>query len=630
MSCFKFQLVDAPLSAWVGNYVTGHAKPPSEIDEIKPCTAGRLKLPFFDCKDPPAWLRLAYETLTASDLQGWCGLTCTPRPARNDRARSAPRNIIEKLRHSIIEPSPSNIEGCVLNSMFLVPKTETISRVILDCRALNDLCAKPPHLAFAPMTDIFEILRFFDSAYLVTGDFRHWFYQIPLAPALRCLFSFKDRDDIFRLKVWAMGFSWSPFISQSLSMELGRRAIELQDGWFAIPSESSPNAPPPFWIISTRMGESGSILRNDIIGFLTFWYDNLFICMGSQSNQATMANNMKIVADAANAKWKLPKGDASTHRDAFTYSHEQVEFLGICFTRRSQSEDWLWRHLHESIESWKKLPSQTRTWRLAAQLVGIITWDWTVSNETRRTRKEVFDIARIIGLQKLDGPHWDHKTNSAMGDRHWETLLSNFKSVVINEDRRQYRRIPINYSRMTFIASDAMKDQGAVVWLDDPTVERYETIRYDDASLAPSEEILSSTGDLSINWKETFTAIRALEIAAADLPPFTHIRIGVDNTAAVSVLTRRSVLWCERLDKRLHRLINYYSDRRLSFSVHYLPGSMQAADERSRGRASNTTKCRDCLVYLQNIKVSLWERLLQAAPEQRTHARDKRRRTRAT
>lgn len=626
MSCFKFQLVDSPLRAWVGNFMSGHTKPPTEIDEIKPHTAGRLNLSFFDVETAPIWLRSAYKILTATDARGWCGLVDIPKPSSMRQIRSAPQDIIEKLRHSIIEPSSTTTQGYVLNSMFLVPKNETISRVILDCRTLNELCAKPPHVAFAPMTDIFEILRFFNSAYLVTGDFRHWFYQIPLAPALRGLFSFKDREDIFRLKVWAMGFSWSPFISQSLSMELGRRAIELQSGWFAIPSGESLESPPPFWIISIRQTDSCSLSKNDIIGFLTFWYDNLFACMDSEANQMTMANNMKLTAKGANAEWKLPKGEVATHKDAFTYSHEQVDFLGICFTRGSHADDWLWHHLHDSIESWKKLSSQTKTWRLAAQLVGIITWDWTVSNTPRGTRKEVFDIARIIGLRRLEGPQWDFKTDSSMGDKQWETLLGNFELVIANEDRHQYRRIAANYSRTTYIASDAMKDQGAMVWLDNPTVEKYETIRYDNASTVPPREVLTRGDDLSINWKETFTAIRALEIASEGLKPFTHIRIGVDNTSAVSVLTRRSVLWCEQLDKRIHRLVEQFTAQRLSFSVHYLPGSIQAADERSRGRTSNVTKCQECLTYLRNIKIPLWERLLQATP-QGGHQRCKRRRT---
>eukprot|EP00744_Colponema_vietnamica_P008687 GILI01012385.1.p1 GENE.GILI01012385.1~~GILI01012385.1.p1 ORF type:complete len:187 (-),score=0.34 GILI01012385.1:42-521(-) len=152
-----------------------------------------------------------------------------------------------------------------------------------------------------------------------------------------------------------------------------------------------------------------------------------------------------------------------------------------------------------------------------------------------------------------------------------------------------------------------MKDRGAVVWVrPDGTEENFSMIEYD--LILPSKSILQNK-ELSINWKETYTAIRAIELTAADAPPLTHIRVGVDNTSAVSVINRGSIAWCHTLDSRLSKLRESLEHNKITFSAHYVPGKDQVADERSRGKTSTQAKGMAFLKCMECIIPSLWERI---------------------
>ena len=100
-------------------------------------------------------------------------------------------------------------------SYFVVDKTETLSRAILNCKTLNLSVSRPPSLSLPSLEDIFALVSFFplSSAVCCTADFRHYFYQIPLPSIFRHLFSVQCKSVLAELKAFAMGFSWSPFVT---------------------------------------------------------------------------------------------------------------------------------------------------------------------------------------------------------------------------------------------------------------------------------------------------------------------------------------------------------------------------------------------------------------------------------
>jgi hypothetical protein len=66
----------------------------------------------------------------------------------------------------------------------------------------------------------------------VSWDYRHWYYQLKLPIFVRSLFTFLSRLTAIELKVWAMGFSWTPYAGQAtvigglISKRLGLDSVE--------------------------------------------------------------------------------------------------------------------------------------------------------------------------------------------------------------------------------------------------------------------------------------------------------------------------------------------------------------------------------------------------------------------
>ena len=319
----------------------------------------------------------------------------------------------------------------------------------------------------------------------------------------------------------------------------------------------------------------------------------------------TLATNLRATACLVNAEWKENKRNNGEDKH-FEFSTNAVDFLGISF-KKNQS-GWEWKHLEGSINTWGKYLEQDFTWRLAAQMVGVLTWDWTISNELRVSRARIFGIARIIGSKGLMGKKWDGRPDSTLPLVERKYLREVFEGTLQNHWRTQRRSIPSNYEELCFVASDAMNTHGAVVWFDSQgNEESYTIIDFARARYRPSKDI--AQGDLSINWKETFTALQAIELTAKKVSAKTHIRVGVDNTSAVAVINKRSVHWCETLDKIVLDLDRRLTLEDITFSAHYIPGTLQAADERSRGRESLLWKSKLFLERLTNTDVTIWENL---------------------
>ena len=141
-------------------------------------------------------------------------------------------------------------------TIFLVPKAGTNkARMIADCRDINEGMEKGPPLPFASLDELFYILSYFgaESTYL-TADFRHWFYQIPLPHKVRHLFSVKAGDFMGRFDVFPMGFSWSPFVAQGLSMCAAKLAIH-KAGLHPVSPLSEDDTVPPL-LDHCRQGRS--------------------------------------------------------------------------------------------------------------------------------------------------------------------------------------------------------------------------------------------------------------------------------------------------------------------------------------------------------------------------------------
>lgn len=598
---------------------------PAALDPVPPGLAGRIRLSAVGdilrrCEE--TWVRRLGETLGVFELpakESWCGLQRAPTAACPVSGKTKPSlsYAVSDLHHSILQHANGGdiIEFCAL---FLVPKKENLSRVVTDCRRLNARCAKPPHLAFAPIRDIFRILAFFPRAFIVTADFRHWFYQIPLDRRFRNCFGVTCGNmRLARLRVWAMGFAWSPFVAQGLSMSLLREAIETShedvtlvrpaQRWYALtPRGTSADAPPPFWIITTTLPPPGQEpFTEDVVGFGLFWYDNLLLVTRSEAAQVRATQSLLRVTDEVNALWKDTKAPTPSHVTTppaidprlFTASEDRAEFLGLSFTRDTVSKVWSWQHVAANTAEWATLKQGGRTWRLAAAVCGVLTWDWSVQGSTRDSMEAVFTVAHKVGKHMLHREAWDELTGPHLSDSDWQHLFARLTTVCESPARPHLFNVNRPQNGFIFSATDAMNGYGAMMaW------------REDHSWVIPPTRVRFTTEQRArhINWKETHMGLLLMETLLPITPHCCFYGLAVDNTTAEAVLEAQHNPSHPDLHARGLRVMGTVRDRGSFLSTCHIPGIMQPADEPSRGQETSMDKVYECTQWLLRNHGQWW------------------------
>lgn len=591
---------------------------PKRIDPIDPATAGRVKTKLiFDMyrgtADTEAWITKLKRTVHPDDQalskrlqpgETWCGIAWHKRSEQEKSTKQDFKEVVEELALSILE-KPSSTQGMILNGLFLVPKTEEVSRVILDCRPLNKMCGAPPHLSFATIADIFRMLNFSETTFTATADFRHWFYQLPLHTNLRDLFGIRCGDQTYRLKVWAMGFAWSPFVAQGISMTIAKIAIHLStthaERWWAIRPTTGDDTPPPFWMISRRAGHYSELSKEDIAGFVLFWYDNLLVITGRDEDRTRFLDNISTVTAKVNAQWKTKPDEQDR---PYSTETDRTTFLGLDFRRQRRS--WIWRHIDDNRSAWARLQQEPHTWKTAAKIIGTLTWDWFVSGSHRDNMLEVFTIMRRIGSMNLEGPsQWNAacppRTSGGITREEWLAIKERLTNVCTK------RWLPFGGNTLsglphsTKLASDAMETTGAAILLSSAQSPKPRILFVKHFTKTEQKE--------HINWKETETAICALETIwaiPAERRRGTLFHIGVDNTTALATLNAGCIPWSTTLNARLKLIRTALQEGGCFMLASYIPGKNQPADEPSRGMKMDNEKAYVCIETLSEIQKPWW------------------------
>jgi hypothetical protein len=109
--------------------------------------------------------------------------------------------------------------------MFTTEKKNGLLRLILDCRPLNDVFARPPEMDLPRITQVIDDLM--KSEWVAQADAVSYFYQFPLHPDIARYFGARlgqnrgDYTDICMLAM-PMGWSWAPSIGQRVANTLVR------------------------------------------------------------------------------------------------------------------------------------------------------------------------------------------------------------------------------------------------------------------------------------------------------------------------------------------------------------------------------------------------------------------------
>lgn len=119
--------------------------------------------------------------------------------------------------------------GPFLNPVFLVPKSTTEYRFILDCSALTAQLPAPPFL-LPPLPRVLHFNPVPPRAFMCKLDLAEAFYHFRLAPSTRRLTTFRLDGNYYRFVRMPFGLRPAPFYMQTFATALTRH-LRAQGLW---------------------------------------------------------------------------------------------------------------------------------------------------------------------------------------------------------------------------------------------------------------------------------------------------------------------------------------------------------------------------------------------------------------
>ena len=529
---------------------------------------------------------------------------------------------------------------------FSVPKGNSgLARAIASCRLWNRRIPKAPNFSLVDHPTLLDLLAQFTSPSMATCDYKNHFYQIPLPPGAQGVFNvyFKQGSrgrKRYAMTVLPMGFSWSPFIAQTLTSIVMYRA---RHEWLTSKCRRAPgpDAKPPD--VPDGVFEDVILVhdkQDKLVAFMTAVYDNILVVAENQA----IRRELQTRVDAANRDFNLKvkpqkgadKGGWFTTDDfKEDIKASSVVFLGIeyivkCKGSPSDMPGLSFRHAADNVAAWTTEFEETMadatdrgylTNRDISELLGVLIWDCRVFLQPLSVIADQMDLLSRIGKQMAGTTKdtWDAKA-SVFADlaEAEKPLLSVYRKFLARAKSEAPSAVPdrIVKEKRSFLCSDSSFERAAGVelstsggkvtvqfnWRDirqpvdttdnDPRVELPPAERSAGISQQErgkrnrTESTPASLPTLirSINWKETSVAIdtieKFLEGKSEDELSNLEIVFGEDNTTAMTALNNFYYPKCTYLSGRLFTLFEKLKGATLT--TFYVPTAKQPADEPSR------------------------------------------------
>lgn len=496
-------------------------------------------------------------------------------------------------------------------SILVVLKEEKKLRVIANCKPTNGEYGRAPRVIFCNNWSMFHILAFFGpEAHFAISDFRHWFHQMGTPAAAAGNFTINvDGDHFYEFTTLPMGFAWAPYAAQGISMLIARIAINSLNHLTAIAPTNDTTTMPPFWIVGKKGSTWDTMTPADVSAFTIFWYDNLLIVAKSDKVRKSLIAAFLTTTKTYGAHWKITAAGAPTRASttdpaAFTTSRGEVDYLGIHFEWKSGMQQYTWCHIAKNVQKWltavDAIEATTvahRTWREAAQLAGILIWDWVLSREERRALDNEINVSQLIGGAHLRSrAAWDGSADIA--EDVWATLILRFRNKLALGNRSHTAPLIPTPDNTINCASDACKKQGAGVDLRDNTDL--------PISWTPSQM------GMHITRKETIAGLKTLLWILGKRQPNEgrrHVIIALDNTTAVTALNERIVYFEHEVDTLLLEVQRAYEEVGWTWKAIFIPGTQQPADRPSRLLKVCPVLCEQANMYIAQQQKEWYEKL---------------------
>lgn len=482
-----------------------------------------------------------------------------------------------------------------INGYFAVAKScGKLARAIFNGRSFSSLCSTPPTVN---LPDVAELLKALSDAFagrrfsFLCADLRHWFFQFPLEDKIRSFFGMRIDDQFCRFNVLPMGFSFSPYIAQSVGWliiieSLRRSGIDISSlqGATQLPS-----------YIKLAQG-------NEVI-LIALWYDNLGFWCTSENRTMSFAKHFRATCsdfnviikelhsyttkemeligereDPKDAFDEVPasKDETSPKKPIAAYLGMEIGWRQVRINPKRHEIRFEWRHaLSRRVRWWNSIKNLPSTCRSIAHLVGITVWHCHMRLDPLVHVKSSIDILR----------------NSVRIKRTWDTVedeyapnLDSLRSHVMRlcKDASWTFKQRFNLDDRIFIASDASsKKWGFLVYRSDFTLWMQDHSHFAGTLFY----------DKHIFVKELLAATLAIERACAELNENeqTEIFIAIDNTAAAAVL-RRLYSTTDYGSELVLRVIRALGDKR----------SLRVISIRSEDNPSDPLTRNRCLCPIRN------------------------------
>lgn len=416
------------------------------------------------------------------------------------------------------------------------------TRSIFDGRTVSAMCRIPPPVNLCELAEQLRLMEKYGLRNFVVGDLRHWFHQIGIkAVGIRNFFGLRVEasedfpEMTFRWRVCPMGWSWSPWVCQSIGYTL-----MLATGFFdkvlagLSPGDSTAPSTPPRFLTRT---ENGIVVA---LGFLL--YDNILVATKHESQAANFEaafrrslKDHKVVEKhlrtftskfLRNQTWDEPLECTEEEREAL--KEDRCVHLGIQLGV-SPGGRLRWRHDPTKIERWKTnllplLKEPTMPIRLVARVVGVCLWNSTVKLQPLLEIKEIMEIASLVG-HTAASDSWN--ASMTCSDTNLKILVSSVSHLVLNETNYFPTLQPTE--RSVYFASDASDRRWGRVELTRDGGRIRQPHGADFSTVLSAQHIFI---------KEMYAAVWTLKFAADQYGSNTHYTLVVDNSAVACVLRR--------------------------------------------------------------------------------------------
>jgi len=300
------------------------------------------------------------------------------------------RERLEELQSSGVLQPAKETDPVVWIGYAEVPKSDgRTARAIGNCREGNKCFGSPHRFRLATPREIQEVLGAFPHIWVITGDFRHWFYQLELSKGGRVL-GMRCGTSRYKFRVWCMGFAHSPWYAQAVTLTLA--VWTLQAAGFEVLTQGNGDRLPP--VLS--FGRGGKTM-----GHFVSWYDNYMWVIGSV-----------VVRDAIRARWNDVIRRFKVVVKEQTESVDSAVFGGIEYVKR-EGRLW-WRHAEKNILAWKAFEETAKggegSGRELAGILGTILWDVRVSGDRLgRYFDEITGVTDLLSPCYEEAESWSQK-----------------------------------------------------------------------------------------------------------------------------------------------------------------------------------------------------------------------------